>query len=226
MSKLISSSIGKKLFMSVTGFFLMAFLMVHLTINLFLIFDDTGELFNVGANFMVTNPIIKIVEPLLAVGFLLHMIYASFLTLTNMKARPVNYKRFNQTKSSSWASRNMYVLGALILTFLVLHIMNFYWKIKVSHDMPAEVLIDGVHMHDTYALVAGLFKSSLIYNLFYIAGAVFLGIHLTHGFWSAFQTIGWSSDIWRKRIEVVGKILAFIIAAGFSIIPLYFIIKF
>ncbi len=225
MSKLISSSIGKKLFMSVTGLFLMMFLMVHLTINLLLIFDDTGELFNIGANFMVTNPIIKIVEPLLAVGFLLHMIYASFLTLTNMKARQVNYKRFNQTKSSSWASRNMYVLGALILTFLVLHIMNFYWKIKVDHSV-AMVHYNGIEMHDTYSLVAGLFKSCLIYNLLYIAGAVFLGIHLTHGFWSAFQTIGWSSDIWRKRIEVVGKIFAFIIAAGFSIIPLYFIIKF
>lgn len=225
MSTLISSSIGKKLFMSLTGFFLMSFLTVHLALNLLLIFDDTGELFNVGANFMVTNPIIKVIEPVLAIGFLLHMIYAGFLTIGNMKARPVNYKRVNQSKSSTWASRNMFVLGSLITIFLVLHIINFYWQIKVTHDV-GSVHYNGVEMHDTYTLVASLFKASLAYCLFYIAGAIFLGIHLTHGFWSAFQTIGWSSDIWRKRIEFVGKVFAFIIAAGFSIIPLYFIIKF
>jgi len=225
MSSLISSSIGKKLFMSLTGFFLMSFLMVHLALNLLLIFDDTGELFNVGANFMVTNPIIKVIEPILAIGFLLHMVYASYLTIQNMKARPVSYKRVNQSKSSTWASRNMFVLGSLITIFLVLHIMNFYWHIKVTHNV-GSVTYNGIEMHDTYTMVASLFKTSLFYCLFYIAGAVFLGIHLTHGFWSAFQTIGWSNDSWRKRIEFVGKAFAFIIAAGFSLIPLYFIIKF
>jgi len=225
MSSLISSSIGKKLFMSITGFFLMAFLVVHLSINLLLIVDDSGELFNLGANFMATNPIIKVVEPVLAIGFLLHILYAIILTLGNMKARPVNYKRVNQSESSAWASRNMFVLGALVLVFLVLHIMNFYWKIKVSHDI-APAVVDGVEMHDTYALVAGLFKASTVYCLVYILSGILLGFHLSHGFWSAFQTIGWSGDIWRKRIEVVAKIYAIIIAAGFSIIPLYFMIKF
>lgn len=225
MSSFMSSSIGKKLFMSLTGVFLMTFLMVHLGINLLLIFDDTGELFNRGAHFMVTNPIIKVVEPILAIGFLLHMVYASFITIGNMKARPVNYKRVNQSKSSTWASRNMFVLGALVLTFLVLHIMNFYWQIKVEHSVGA-VHYNGVEMHDTYTLVASLFKASLGYDLLYIAGAVFLGIHLTHGFWSAFQTIGWSNDNWRKRVEFIGNLFAILLAIGFSIIPLYFIIKF
>jgi len=190
-----------------------------------LIFDDTGVLFNQGANFMATNPIIKIVEPVLAIGFILHMLYASVLTISNMKARPVNYKRVNQKDASTWASRNMFVLGTLITIFLVLHIMNFYWRIKVSHTV-GSVMVDGVEMHDTYTLVASLFKTSLVYDLLYIAGAIFLGIHLTHGFWSAFQTIGWSGDLWRKRLEVVGKVFAVAIAIGFSIIPLYFIIKF
>lgn len=225
MSKFINSSIGKKFFMSITGFFLMVFLLVHLSLNLLLIFDDTGELFNLGANFMVTNPIIKTVEPILAIGFILHMAYAVVLTIRNRKARPVRYNRVNQKESSTWASRNMFVLGFLIFVFLVLHIFNFYWKIKVSHTIGA-VEYGGVEMHDTYTLVAGLFKSSVTYCLIYVLGAVILGIHLTHGFWSAFQTIGWNNNIWRKRIEFVGKIYAFIIAAGFSIIPLYFIIKF
>ncbi len=225
MSNFLSSSIGKKFFMSITGFFLMTFLMVHLTVNMLLVFDDTGALFNEGAHFMATNPIIKIVEPILALGFILHILYASLLTLSNMAARPVKYQRVNQKDASAWASRNMYILGTLIFIFLVLHIMNFYWKLKVSHTV-APVMVSGVEMHDAYTLVSGLFKTSLVYDLLYITGAVFLGLHLTHGFWSAFQTIGWSGNIWRKRLEVVGKIFAFLIALGFSIIPLYFIIKF
>lgn len=225
MNNFVSSSIGKKFFMSITGFFLMMFLLVHLSINLLLIFDDSGELFNMGAHFMATNPIIKIVEPVLAIGFMLHMAYAIFLTLQNMKARPVNYKKVNQKESSTWASRNMFVLGTLITLFLVLHIMNFYWKLKVEKSVPA-IMIDGSEMHDAYTLVAGLFKTSLAYDIVYILGAIFLGIHLTHGFWSAFQTMGWSSDIWRKRIEFVGNAFSILIAIGFSIIPLYFIIKF
>ncbi len=225
MSKFLKSSIGKKFFMSITGLFLMSFLLVHLTLNLLLIVDDTGELFNLAANFMVTNPIIKVVEPVLAIGFILHIVYAGFITYGNMKARPVNYSRVNQSKSSSWASRNMFVLGFLVLVFLVLHIWNFYWKIKVSHQIGA-VHIDGVEMHDTYTLVADLFKTSATYCIIYVIGAILLGIHLTHGFWSAFQTIGWNNDIWRKRFEFVGKLFALIIAGGFSIIPLYFMIKF
>ena len=113
----------------------------------------------------------------------------------------------------------------LIFIFLVLHIMNFYWKLKVTHTVPS-IMVDGVEMENAYELVAGLFKASLVYSLVYIAGAIFLGLHLTHGFWSAFQTIGWSGDLWRKRIFFIGRLYAILIAIGFSIIPLYFIIKF
>lgn len=211
--------------MSITGFFLMSFLVVHLIVNSLLIFDDTGALFNEGAHFMVSNPIIKLVEPVLAIGFLLHMIYAVVITISNMMARPVAYKKVNQKEASSWASRNMFVLGALILAFLILHIMNFYWKLKVEQSV-GSVMVNGTEMHDAYTLVSSLFKASLAYCLIYIAGAIFLGIHLTHGFWSAFQTIGWSGNIWRNRLEFIGKAFAVIIAVGFSIIPLYFIIKF
>ncbi|HAN00863.1 MAG TPA: succinate dehydrogenase [Marinilabiliales bacterium] len=225
MSNFVSSSIGKKFFMSITGFFLMMFLLVHLSINLLLIFDDSGELFNMGAHFMGTNPLIRIVEPILAIGFILHMAYAVYLTWQNMKARPVDYKQVNQKEASTWASRNMFVLGLLITSFLVLHIMNFYWKLKIEKSVGL-VMVSGAEMHDAYTLVAGLFKSSLAYDLVYIFGAIVLGIHLTHGFWSAFQTMGWSGNLWRKRIEFVGNVFAIIIAIGFSIIPLYFIIRF
>ena len=97
MSNFLSSSIGKKVIMSLSGLFLIAFLCVHLTLNLFLIFDNSGELFNHGANFMATNPVIKIVEPILAIGFIIHIIWASILTLQNQKARPIKYAQRNQS---------------------------------------------------------------------------------------------------------------------------------
>ncbi|MCG4521624.1 succinate dehydrogenase cytochrome b subunit [Butyricimonas sp. DFI.6.44] len=212
--------------LSISGLFLIAFLCVHLALNLLLIVDNSGELFNIGAHFMATNPIIKIVEPILAIGFIFHIVLASILTLQNRGARPIKYDRRSQAGNCTWSSRNMYILGALVLIFLVIHLWNFWWNIKFpSLGTPlAETIVDGVKMENTYALVAGLFQSSVIYCLLYILGGIFLGLHLTHGFWSAFQSIGFSNQIWRKRLECVAKIFAFIIAAGFSIIPLYFML--
>ena len=222
MSNFLSSSIGKKVIMSLSGLFLIAFLCVHLTLNLFLILDNSGELFNHGANFMATNPVIKIVVPILALGFIIHIIWASVLTLQNQKARPVKYAQRNQGQNATWASRNMYILGALVLVFLIIHLYNFWWNIKITGNL-AHVVIDGVEMEDTYLLVSSLFKSSIAYCALYIIGAILLGLHLTHGFWSAFQSIGFSNQIWRKRLECLARILAVIIAVGFSIIPLYFL---
>jgi succinate dehydrogenase / fumarate reductase, cytochrome b subunit len=90
----------------------------------------------------------------------------------------------------------------------------------------ATVLVGGVEMEDTYTLVASLFKASTVYSIFYVIGGVLLGIHLSHGFWSAFQTLGLSNNNWLKRLQFIGTLYAIIIAAGFSVIPLYFLIKF
>lgn len=226
MSGFLKSSVGQKFMMSITGLFLIVFLAVHLTANLFLLVGS--DAFNIVSHFMGTNPIIQIMQPLLALGFILHIVYASILTLQNRNARPVSYNKFEQGHSSSWASRNMYVLGFMILVFLIIHLINFFWKIKVAGSpLLAEVEVDGVMMENAYALVSGLFvdpQLGLIYSLLYILGAVALGLHLHHAFWSALQTIGWSNNIWRKRLEVIGDIYAVIIAVGFSIIPLYFLI--
>lgn len=225
MSNFLTSSIGKKIILSLSGLFLIAFLCVHLALNLLLIVDNSGELFNIGAHFMATNPIIKIVEPILAIGFIIHILLASILTLQNRSARPIKYDRRSQSGNCTWSSRNMYILGGLVLIFLLVHLWNFWWKIKFAGDpLLTEISVDGTQMENTYALVSGLFKSSIAYCLLYILGGIFLGLHLTHGFWSAFQSIGFSNQIWRKRLECVAKIFAFIIAAGFSIIPLYFML--
>ncbi|MCX6258747.1 MAG: succinate dehydrogenase cytochrome b subunit [Bacteroidia bacterium] len=222
MSNIFSASIGQKLIMSISGLFLVIFLLVHLTVNSLLLAND-GMMFNVAAHFMATNPVIRIIEPLLAIGFIIHIFYASLLTLMNMRARPVKYYKVNQKESSTWASRNMYILGAVILIFLVIHIANFYWKLKFG-EMPTVNYGNG-KIDDTYSLVSGLFIRWWWFDLLYMAGAVFLGLHLTHAFWSLFQTLGWNNDIWRHRLEIIGTVYAYIIAIGFSVIPLYFLIS-
>ena len=223
MSKFFTSSVGQKFFMSITGIFLMLFLIVHLSINALLLVGD-GELFNVAANFMSSNFVMKIIEPILAIGFILHIIYAVYITLKNQMARPQKYKVANQSKAS-WASRNMFILGGLILIFLVIHLANFFWKIKFG--TVASISYDGgQELHDVYGLVAGLLKGWWWYNFIYILGAIFLFLHLTHGFWSAFQTLGWDNDRWIKRLKVISYIYAIIIAGGFATIPIYFLIKY
>ena len=226
MSNFLTSSIGKKVIMSLSGLFLISFLCVHLTLNLLLIFDNSGALFNQGAHFMATNPIIKIIEPILAIGFIIHIIWASVLTLQNQKARPVKYAQRNQSQNATWASRNMYILGAMVLIFLVIHLYNFWWNIKfpsLGYITLEDINLGGVKMENTYAMVAGLFQSSIVYCIIYILGAVLVGLHITHGFWSAFQTIGLSNDTWIKRLEWLAYFFAIVFAVGFSIIPLYFI---
>jgi succinate dehydrogenase / fumarate reductase cytochrome b subunit len=223
MSGFVSSSIGKKFFMSITGLFLVVFLLVHLTANLALLFG--ADAFNVVSHFMGTNPVIQVMQPVLALGFIVHIIYGTVLTLQNQKARPENYSKVQNSHQSSWASKNMYILGGMILTFLVIHLINFFWKLKVTGSpLLNEVEVGGVKMENAYALVAGLFTDGtmgLVYSALYVLGAIFLGLHLSHGFWSAFQTIGWSNDIWRKRLTVVAYLYAIAVAGGFAIIPIF-----
>ena len=223
MSKFLTASIGRKVVMSLSGIFLLVFIAVHLGINLLLIFDDSGALYNQGAHFMVTNPLIKIMEPILGLGFVIHIIWSFFLEVQNWRARPVKYAKKNMSGASTWASRNMLVLGALVLVFLIIHIINFYVKMKITGDV-GEVVIHGTHMHDAYTLVASAFKSSILLGVFYILGGILLGIHLSHGFWSAFQTLGLNNKYWLNRWKVIGKIYAIVVAVGFAVIPLYFML--
>ncbi len=226
MSNFFGASIGRKFLMSVTGLFLVSFIAVHLAVNLLLIFDDTGELFNQGAHFMETNPVIRIMEPVLGLGFMIHIIWSFFLEYQNWQARPVKYNKKNVSDSSSWSSRNMLVLGALVLVFLVMHIIDFYWVIRFAPQSLESTIIGGSEVDNTYALVSDLFINSTVYDIFYVIGAILLGFHLSHGFWSAFQTLGLSNKHWMKRLQFIGKVYAVIVAVGFSVIPLYFLIKF
>ena len=226
MSSFMSASIGRKFLMSITGLFLISFLVIHLTLNLFLTFDDSGRLFNLAAHFMATNPFIRIMEPVLALGFVIHIIWSCLITLDNMRARPQKYEYSDQLLSWWAPAKNMFILGGMVLIFLVIHITNFWIKMKFTGDpLLTPVNVDGTEMHNAYALVSALFHNPL-YDIVYIAGGILIGLHISHGFWSAFQTIGINNQIWLKRLKTLAVALGLIFAAGFSYIPVYFMIKF
>lgn len=227
MSSFMKSSIGRKVLVSLSGLFLVVFLLVHLVVNLMLIFDDTGALFNEAAHFMATNPAIKIMEPVLALGFIVHIMYALIVTIKNYMARPARYNKRNSQETGGWPSRNMFFLGSTIFIFLIIHIWNFFWKMRFAGDpLLDHITLNGVQMENSYNLVATMFKTSYIYSSLYILGAIALGFHLSHGFWSAFHTIGLNNDVWMGRLRILAIIYAVIIATGFSIIPVYFMIFF
>lgn len=222
MGKLICSSIGKKLIMSVSGLFLVTFLFIHLTLNSFLLLSDGGELFNAAAHFMKTNPIIKVVEPVLGLGFIVHIVYAFILSYQNRKARGANaYASGNATTGVSWASKNMLMLGIAVVAFLVVHIAQFWVKMKITHDGLTETVINiaGVptHVENAYALVNAAFGELWIVAL-YVIGSLALASHLSHGFWSAFQSMGFSNEVWKNRLSCAGAAVAWIIGLGFSLI--------
>ncbi len=220
MSNFFKASIGRKVLVGLSGLFLFSFILVHLTVNLFLLAGQ--ESYNIATHFMTTNPVIQTIEPILAVGFILHIAYSVWLTFLNQKTRPQKFLKVDQSKSSTWASRNMFVLGGLIFVFLIIHISNFWYKLNFTEIGYIEH--GGEMMKDAYTMVASSF-AIWWYVVIYVAGAVLLGFHLNHGFQSAFQTIGLSNEIWRKRWTVIGNFLSIVIAAGFSIIALYFLIK-
>ncbi len=227
MSNFLSASIGRKVFMSLTGLFLISFLLIHLTLNLFLIFDDSGNLFNQAAHFMATNPIIKVMEPILALGFIIHIIWSGWITLDNMKARPQKYASGDQLLKWWAPSKNMFILGCMIFIFLVLHIFNFWVKMKITGDpLLDQATGTGVEMHNAYALVSNLFINFPLYDLIYVLGGILVGLHISHGFWSAFQTIGLNNINWMKRLKFLANLIGIVFAVGFSSIPIYFLIKF
>ena len=147
-----------------------------------------------------------------------------------MKARGSDkYASGNNTKGVTFSSKNMLPLGIAVFAFLVLHIADFWWKMKVSHEMTVEAsfkyLGELVHGENGYALVNARFQILWVV-ICYSIGSIALAYHLSHGFWSAFQTIGWNNEKWVCRLKTISYIYAIIVAGGFAFIPLYFLIKY
>ena len=216
MSSIFTSSIGKKLVMSLAGIFLILFLLVHLTINLLVIIFDDPMVFNKAAHFMSSNILIKIFEIVLFGGILLHVIYALVLQVQNWIARPKRYNKANFS-NTSFFSKFMIHTAVITLVFLAIHFVDFYFKAKFGHA--AEIMVDGVAYHDFARELEDKFNI-LPFVIFYVAAFIFLGFHLIHGFQSAFKTLGIDNKKYTPAIQVLAIIYSVVVVAGFSLIPL------
>lgn len=245
-----SSSLGKKLIMALTGLFLCTFLVVHLIGNLQLFKADGGKAFNDYAHFMTHFPPIKIVSYLLYTSIIVHALYALLLTLANRKARPQGYGAYNGSANSPWTSRNMGILGTILLIFIVVHMNNFWYEyhwgnVPVTEyrtnlltqettqlSVPASEFkeyvkyVDGgveiTRAKDLYAVTAFAFQTWWLVALYVIAMAA-LSFHLIHGFRSAFQTIGWDHNRYVGLIKCIGVWgFGVLIPLAFAAMPLYF----
>ena len=214
--KTFSGSIGRKLLMALTGLFLCTFLVIHLIGNLQLLKTDGGEAFNHYAKFMTSNPLIKTVSYLLYTSILAHVVFAILLTIGNRKARPQGYAVVNN--QSSWPSRNMGILGTIVLAFIVFHMKDF-WAEYHFEDLPMYTLQDGTIVKDLYLEVMNAFKSG-IYVALYVVCMGAIGFHLWHGFESAFQTLGLNHKKYTPFVKTTGKAFSVLISIGFAIIPL------
>ena len=220
---IFNSSIGKKFIQAVSGAFLVVFLLLHGTINFFSVIDSfTGKygiaanddmlfsegdgLFKWGCDFMSTS-IIDIMVPILALGFAVHIIYGIWLSVKNYIARGgiKRYEGGSKSATDSWSARNMLVLGLLVLLGLCCHLADFWAKMQLP-----EMFGIGTFENNPYILLNATFGRWWILAM-YLLWFVVVFFHLTHGFWSMFQTVGWNSQKWFKRVKVIGIIVACIV---------------
>ena len=225
MANFLTSSIGKKFIQSVSGAFLIIFLLLHGTINFFSVIDSmkgvfgkvavdtvrfsTGDgWFQLGCDFMST-PVIDVMVPILALGFLIHIAYGIWLSVENYRKRGglKRYEVASKAKNDSWSAKNMAVLGVVILGFVCFHLTHFWAKMQLQEFLGSEA-------ENPYYLLIATFRNWWVLAL-YIVWFVFIWLHLNHGFWSMFQTIGWNNKKWLPRLKVIGIIVSSLIVLLF-----------
>lgn len=216
MANAFHYSIGRKFLQAISGAFLVIFLLLHLTVNSFSIIDSfTGQfgspegLFAKGCEFM-SLPIVTMMVPVLALGFVIHICYGIYLTWYNIKARG-GYHRYevpSKAAADSWSARNMCALGVIILGVIFFHLTHFWAYMQLPE-------VTGIsHVVDPYVLLTTTFGKWWILAI-YIVWFIAIWFHLCHGFWSMFQSVGWNNGIWIKRLKVIGCVVATLIFLGF-----------
>ena len=173
---------------------------------------------------MTTFPAVKVLSYLTYASVLFHLVDGVVLTMQNHEARPVRYAVEKGSANSGWSSRNMAVLGTIVLVFIVTHMQNFWWKMHFS-DMPTQV-VDGVALKDLHTVVLDYFNPAVnsmaaAAVALYVLGMAALGFHLWHGFASGFQSLGVRHETYTRWIEMVGKAFAVVVPLAFASIPLY-----
>jgi len=221
----LSSSIGRKLIMSLTGLFLILFLVVHLNGNLQLLYSDEGEKFNLYALFMTTFTPIKVVSYGLYAFILIHAVQGWILWRKNVTARgPQGYavKVTRATNTNARAASNMGWLGTIIFVFLMIHLYHIWLQMKMG--ALESKIYDGVAVADLYTTVKAAYMN-IGFVIFYVVSMVVIAFHLWHGFQSAFQTLGLNHRKYSPLIRAIGKIYSVVVPALFALIPLYMYFK-
>jgi succinate dehydrogenase / fumarate reductase cytochrome b subunit len=220
MSGFLSSSVGRKVAMALSAFFLMFFLLFHITINFISVFSP--DLFNEVSHFLGSNPIIQFgMQPVLIFGVVFHFVLGFVLEIKNTLARGTAYAKNNGAANSTWMSRNMIYSGIAILAFILLHFIDF-WFPEISTKFIQgnwSGTAEGVEGYRYYAELTHKFENPIRVAAYVIA-FVFLALHLLHGFTSAFQSMGGSVSR-KKTLQTIGKIYAIFIPLGFIFIALY-----
>lgn len=216
MRKNSFSTLFRKYLMALTGLFLCFFLVIHLlgNLQLFLPAEQARNSFNWYSNLLSGNIFIKIISYVLYISIILHAVDALVITLFNRKTSR-SYEYDKRAVASKWYSRNMGILGTIILVFLVFHFKDFWYQYKFG-TMP----LDSAGHKDLYEIVIRAYED-LWYVLLYVLAMFALGYHLLHGFYSAARTLGVYHPKYVGYIRVFGTWYSYIITLGFAAIPLY-----
>ena len=209
----------RKTIIAGTGLFLCIFLVVHLSANCILLLPEATArgLYNAYSTTLRENPLIKLVAYALYASIILHVFYALLITLRNRKAKPQKYVMNNSKENSTWTSKNMGLIGTMILLFIVVHLANFWARIKLG--IGDTVGLDTAGNMDVYEVTSSLFHN-IYYVIFYTLLVIPLAFHLHHGFKSAFKTLGFYHKNGLRMIAKIALVYAIIMGVGFGIIPL------
>ena len=220
-SEFFTSSVGKKLVMSITGLSLILFLIVHVTVNACMwavIFypDDNGEVFNKAAAFLGQTLIPRILEIGLFLFFILHIVQGYVLEAKNLGKRSIGYEVKMGSTGSKWYKKSMGLLGTLIFLFLIVHLADFW--VPSRFGGLDEVSYDGKEYHNLYGKMIDVFQNPWI-DILYIIGCISLAYHLIHGFQSSFRTLGVSNKKYLNILTTTGYAFAIIVSLLFIMMP-------
>ncbi len=203
--------------MSISGLFLVLFVTFHMAMNLVAVISEDG--YDAVCEFLGANWYALAGTAVLALGFVVHIVYAFILTAQNRRARGTqDYAVSERPKGVEWASQNMLVLGLIVILFFLLHLVHFWGKMQLP-----EIL--GEYPEGGIDLIQQVFSSPLNLVL-YLIWFVAIWFHLTHGFWSALQTLGWSNKVWFCRWKLIGNVWATVVLAGFAFSAVVFYVKY
>lgn len=213
--------------MSLTGAFLILFVTFHVLMNGVALFWPTA--YNEVCLFLGANWYALIGTLVLAAGFVLHIIYAIWLTIQNRKARgSQRYAVTARQPQVEWSSKNMLVLGIVVLAFLLVHLYQFWAKMQLAEIAGFEA-IDPV-TGEAIPAAAGTWFIQLAFQnpvtlVIYLIGFIALWFHMTHGFWSMFQTAGWNGKVWMNRLKCIGTVWATCVVLLFAVEAIVFTVQ-